>query len=381
MFDVYPYLRWSDLIDVLLVAGMLWAAFLWVRRTRSRLALLGLLFLSGVYLAARELELQLTVWILQGFFAVLVIVLVVIFQEDLRAAFEQIAVWGLRRWPKTPSFDAVDLLTRVVSRMAQKRTGALIVLPGREPLDRHLEGGIGLDGELSEPLLLSLFDVHSPGHDGAVVISGARVTRFAVHLPLSGNTGKVGGGTRHAAALGLAERSDALCIAVSEERGTVTVARDGEAHLRDDPGELSAELRSFLERVRTGEGSERRRSKAVRPWLEAVAAVAVALLLWVTLVPGSSEVEETWTAAVVVENLPAGYRLESVDPPRVEVTFTCPRRLLPEGPDALEVRIDALLAELGRRTFRVTPAQVEAPPGVLVFDVDPEKVRLSLTRE
>ena len=96
ILDPLPEIRWSDVLDVVLVAVFLWATFGWLRHTRSRLALTGVLLLSGVYLAARQLDLQLTVWLLQGFFAVLVFVLVVVFQEDLRRIFEQIAVWGLQ---------------------------------------------------------------------------------------------------------------------------------------------------------------------------------------------------------------------------------------------------------------------------------------------
>jgi DNA integrity scanning protein DisA with diadenylate cyclase activity len=132
--------------------------------------------------------------------------------------------------------------------------GALIVIPGRESIERHTEGGIEIDARLSEPLLLSLFDPNSPGHDGAVVIQGSRISAFAVHLPLS--TVPAGRGTRHAAALGLAERCDALCVVVSEERGTISLAREGairpianEAQLAGDLPQLS--LRMLPERLAT----------------------------------------------------------------------------------------------------------------------------------
>jgi len=223
-----PEFRITDLVDVAIVAGLLWAALSFVRRSRARIALAGVAIAGGLFLLARQLELQMTVWLLQGFFAVLVLVLVVVFQEDLRRLFEQIAVWSLRRTTDAASPDVVDALVGAVRRLVANRTGALLVIPGREPIDRHVAGGIALGGLLSEPLLLSLFDQHSPGHDGAVLLEGGRVSRFALHLPLSTDSSQIGvGGTRHAAALGLAERSDALVIVVSEERGVVSVARDG----------------------------------------------------------------------------------------------------------------------------------------------------------
>jgi uncharacterized protein (TIGR00159 family) len=379
MWKELPQVHWNDVADVTLVAVLIWTAFSWLRRARSRFALVGVLFLSGIYLAARQLELQLTVWILQGFFAVLVIVLVVVFQEDLRRFFEQLAVWGLRRRAETLPIDAVDVLVRAAERQAHHRTGALYVIPGREHLDPHLEGGILLDARLSEPLLLSLFDPHSPGHDGAAVIAGSRVHRFAVHLPLSTDHSQLrGGGTRHAAALGLAERTDALCVVVSEERGTVSVARDGRLRALAAPGSLGAEIRQFLARVAAaGERTAAWRLVA-RRWREAVAAFVLAAAMWAVLVPGSSVVVVERSAVVTVENLPAALRLVSVDPTEVQVTLSGPWRLMPAEEERLRVRIDAVLAELGRRTFKVSADQVEAPARLAVLGVQPESVRLDL---
>ena len=246
-----PALRWTDVVDVALVTLFAWAAIVWLRRSRARAALAGLAILGGVYFVARQLKLELTAFILQGFFAVLVLVLVVIFQEELWRIFEQIGVLSLRRRLPAPPPEGVDVLVRTVARLAQTRTGALIVLPGCELLDRHLDGGIRFDGAFSEPLLLSLFDSHSPGHDGAVVVRGGDVVaRFAVHLPLSSDQTKLGSGnTRHAAALGLAERTDALCIVVSEERGTVSIAERGDLKLLAAPQQVGPELRRFLARL------------------------------------------------------------------------------------------------------------------------------------
>jgi uncharacterized protein (TIGR00159 family) len=374
-------LRLRDLIDVLLVAFLIWIGIVWLRRSRARFALAGIAIVGVIYLLASRLELQLTAWILQGFFAVFIIFVVVVFQEDLRRLFEQIAIWGLqRRSARLPSSTA-DSLVRAVSRMASTRTGALLVIPGREPLDRYLEAGVSLDAWLSEPLLLSLFDTRTPGHDGAVVLAGNRITRFGVHLPLSSDRAQLGpGGTRHAAALGLAERSDALCIVVSEERGSISIARDG--RLRGVAGveELSAELQRFLERGQsTGDPGQSRLTRG--HLLEGFFALVLAAVLWFLLVPGASTVEVQRLAPVLVENLPEGYALIGVEPEEVEVTLSGRRRELVLGDlDVVQVHIDALLVELGRRTFQVSPSAVEHPDTLRVVGVSPKQVRLSVRR-
>ena len=374
--EILEPVHWTDVLDVALVAVFLWATFAWLRQTRSRMALLGVLLLSGVYLAARELDLQLTVWLLQGFFAVLVFVLVVVFQEDLRRIFEQIAVWGLRRRVPALPPDDVETLVHTIAEQTRRREGALYVIPGRDPLDRHLDGGIALDAEISLPLLLSLFDPHSPGHDGAVTLAGSRVSRFALHLPLS--TRRITGGTRHSAALGLAERCDALCIVVSEERAVVSVARDGTLRQLQSPASLGDEIREFLDTVTSAGDPKSSWRNVVKRWPEAAGALATAVILWAFLVPGSDIIEVTKEVPVVVENLPAGFQLTGVEPSVVEVTFNGPRRRIPDDPEAVRLRIDALLVELGRRTFRISPAQVEHPPGVVAVDVQPRSVRLSI---
>jgi len=378
MPDLAPiYIR--DILDVIAVAAMLWALIVWLRRARARLALIGLIVVGALYVVARLVGFALTAWIFQGFFAVFVIIVVVVFQEDLRRLFEGIAVWSLRRGNEVPRVTAADVLVRSVARMAASRTGALIVLPGRTPLDRHLEGGIELDARISEPLLLSLFDSSSPGHDGAVLVKGGKVSRFAVHLPLSTNQEQIGpGGTRHAAGLGLAERADCLCIVVSEERGTVSVARDGELRRLDDPQKLAAELEGFDRSAAGGTGTPNFATIAGR-WREAALALGLASALWFVRVPGSTVAEVVRTAPVVVDKLPSGFELESVDPESVNVTVQGLRRdLIFQSREAIVVRLDALLVKLGRRTFQIDASNIRTPAGLEVVDVDPPQVVLSV---
>ena len=377
-----PEFRLTDVVDVAIVALMLWAALSWLRRARARIAFAGVAIVAAAFLVARQLELQMTVWILQGFFAVLVIVLVVVFQEDLRRLFEQIAVWGLRRNPPSAPPDAVDALVASVRRLVAQRTGALFVIPGREPLDRHVAGGIALGGLVSEPLLLSLFDPHSPGHDGAVAIEGDRVTRFALHLPLSTDHAQLGmGGTRHAAALGLAERADALCIIVSEERGTVSIARDGRLRTLPGPELLAREIRRFLsERVPKPVERRSRLVALLRRWPEALLAVGASAGLWVLLVPGSTVGEFQRRVPVEIENLPSGYALASVEPTEVEVVFQGRRRdvYLARQQARLSLHVDALLVQLGRRSFDVGPDDVHHPEGLTPLSVTPSKIKLDV---
>jgi len=134
--QVFTDLGPKEILDITLVALFVYGVIIWMKRAKAGLALVGILILGGVYLAARGIELQLTAWILQGFFAVVLIMLVVLFQRDLRQLFERIAVWSLRRnTDSAPSNETVLCLVEALSTLARHKHGALVVLPGKDPLD------------------------------------------------------------------------------------------------------------------------------------------------------------------------------------------------------------------------------------------------------
>jgi diadenylate cyclase len=372
----------ADLVDIALVTTFFYSAIVLLRRTQARLVAIGILFVGALYIAARAIDLRLTTWLLQGFFAVFLVIAVVIFQEELRQLFERLALWGLRRRRRgSPVTGPAEILMRCVAEFARTRTGALIVLVGQQPIARHIHGGIELNGQLSEPLLQSIFDVHSPGHDGAVIVEKDVLTRFSSHLPLSTDFRQLAGvGTRHGAALGLAERSDALCIVVSEERGRVAVAHRGNLRTLADPADLGKVLRDFQRSTfPTREERHMLRSALTENWGEKIASLALVIGLWYLFVPGSRPATLAFPIAVKVVNLPPGFELERVDPPQVMAIFTGLRRdFYLFDPRRIDVVVDATLARYGRRTFAVTEEQIRHPPDVTVEDVQPEQVRLSL---
>ena len=380
----FTELRLSDAADVAIVALLLWALIVWLRHTRARFAIAGLGIVFCLYLLAQQLGLQLTVWLFQGFFAAAALVMIVVFQDDLRRLFERIAVAGLRRRRPRPAPDTVTSVVDAVVELGRSRVGALIVIPGRDPLDRYLEGGVYLRGRASEALLASLFDPHSAGHDGAILLEGNEVTRFGVHLPLSADTEALGqGGTRHAAALGLAERTDALCIAVSEERGTISLAEAGglvEVDAASLRMHLAAHLRQSNPPRRESGAGQWLRSVPER-WPEGLLATGLALAMWTVLVPEESDVQLAFEVPVRIANLPKGYDLEGVEPEAVRITVSGPRREVTlANPANVRIRIDGEPVELGRRTFEIGADQIERPDDLQIVSVSPRRVRVRVVR-
>jgi len=389
MFWSYLHLikevRWNDVLDIATASLIIWAGIQGLRTARARAAGVGLLLLAGVFLFARQLELKLTTWLLQGFAALFILIVVIVFQDELKRLFMSIpSLWLRVRRRRPPQHPVVDILAETVTQLAAERSGALIVFPGHDPLEGFVRGGLPLGGLVSRPLLLSLFDASSPGHDGAVIVEGERVARFSVHLPLSTDAEQLKErGTRHAAALGLSEQSDALVVVVSEETGRVSVARGGALkHLAADPGEVAQIINEhlgvqFAPPTRAGLLHEAVR----RVCFEGLLALCIASVLWLTLVPGSVVDTVTYRVPVTVQNVPAGYELEEVTPTEIEATLSGARRnLYLLDPKKLGIGIDATLAAFGRRSFSVTPSHLLLPPEVKVAGLEPAQVRVTVRK-
>lgn len=277
----------ADVLDITLVATLIYALLVWFKQTKTAFVAMGILVLALVYTVARIMGMYMTVWIFQGFFAVLIIAIVVIFQEELRHIFERIAVWSLQGGANEESSPKeVEIIVHSVANFAQEKIGALIVLHGLDPLDRHVEGGWDLNGELSEAILESIFDSHSLGHDGAVVIEHGKVARFGCLLPLSKEFAKITTlvGTRHTAALGLAERTDAMALVVSEEKGTISVAERGQLKVMPDLQALQQAVEHFFLEKAPKPARQTLETFFKHNTREKAIAVGVSVLMWLFFV-------------------------------------------------------------------------------------------------
>ncbi|MDZ4344997.1 MAG: diadenylate cyclase, partial [Candidatus Binatia bacterium] len=212
-------------------------------------------------------------------------------------------------------------------------------------------------------------------------IENDRLTRFAAHLPLSKNLAQTAHvGTRHSAALGLAELCDALCLVVSEERGTISIARNGRLHQLDSPQELAVAIQGFLsDKFPAKERSHLGLHLVRENWLAKVVSICLAISLWYLFVPGSKIVEVSYQVPVTVENLPANLQLEVVDPQAVRATFSAPRRsfyLI----DRKKIRVSAnvAMAELGRRTFALSEQDLRYPKELTLQEFTPHSLKISV---
>lgn len=250
MTDALAAFRWRDAIDIALVALVVYRILVMFRGTRAVQMLGGLACLVVGSLFARRLELYSTQWILDNFWSFWVIALVVLFQPELRRALARIG--ESRLFPALGTSRAerahvIDELVDAVESLTARRIGALVVVERSAGLRQYAELGVALDALVSADLLVSVFLPYSPLHDGAVFIRGNRIVAAGCFLPLSRNLQIARSlGTRHRAALGITEETDAIAVSVSEETGRVTIAMGGHIETVRDLGALRGRLGDLI---------------------------------------------------------------------------------------------------------------------------------------
>ncbi|MFN7940940.1 MAG: diadenylate cyclase CdaA [Thermoanaerobaculia bacterium] len=242
--DAAALLTWHDLVDLAVVAILFYNLLLLIRGTRAVQMLTGMFFVAGFYYLAKLLNLVTVQTLIENFLIFLPFAVIVLFQQEIRRALANFGRGPFRPFGGREKIDQTIADTvRAATTLAERRVGALLVFERREGLRNFIENGIELDALVSYDLLVNIFEPDTPLHDGAVIVQGTRIAAAGCFLPLSAS-GALGKefGTRHRAALGVSEETDAVALVVSEETGGLAVACGGELQHGLD----ASRLRSLL---------------------------------------------------------------------------------------------------------------------------------------
>jgi uncharacterized protein (TIGR00159 family) len=246
--SLFKDFRWQDVVDMLIVGFVVYQLVLLIRGTRAVQMITGLLVLAAVYQGAQYFELYTVNWVIDSIGNVLLIVVVVVFQHDIRRMLTQVGTGPLfSGMQRLAQGQAIEEITRAAVLLAGRRIGALLVLHREVGLNEYIEGGTRLDAEVTKELIVSIFLPASPLHDGALVVQHGRVVAAGCLLPLTTtpNVSKTLG-TRHRAAIGLTEETDAVVVVVSEEEGTISLVREGRITRDLDAGILRSTLQQLF---------------------------------------------------------------------------------------------------------------------------------------
>jgi len=371
-------MRIQDIADILIMTFLVYQLYTWFRKTRALQVVIGLGFLVGLYLVTKNFGLFMTSWILQELGTVIFVLIIVVFQGEIRQALYRFSL--LRNFFDT-NVGALPLnlpeLAATIFSLAQRRTGALIVFERQEKLDDQLLHGVRLDSLVSGQLIASIFEEGVPLHDGAVIISNGRITEASCHLPLSASGDLPQHmGTRHRAALGLAERSDALIVVVSEERGEVTLVAGGEFTPVPSAEMLVSLLTRQLDFSPPKVAGFSIRQRLIHNFVPKLVTLLLVFASWLVITAREGGLQ-TVTAQVKFHGLPENLVLKADAPEEVEMQLKALSTLFPVS-GKLEVAADIDLSKIreGVNSIPLDSKAFQLPLGVSVVRVTPATLKV-----
>ena len=238
--------RWQDILDIAIVGFIVFQIISIVRGTRSLQMVLGICVLIAVYFLARVFDLATLMWLMQTFYNSLLLIVIIVFQQDIRRALTQVGRTPFHGGSGVLEKD-IDEIVRTAQYLSKRKIGALIVMERDTALNEYVESGYVLDANLTKELLISIFMPVSPLHDGGVVIKNGKVHFAACILPLTQNPYiDKRYGTRHRAAIGISEETDAVVVVVSEETQEISLVRHGAMTTMADEAALTNKLRAIF---------------------------------------------------------------------------------------------------------------------------------------
>jgi len=374
-------LDWRVFLDIFLLALAIYLLYRSFLTTGTWKIAVGLIVAMLGYGLATLLRLRGIEWIFSNLSQVTLIGLIILFQPEIRRVLEK-TIHLQRRQSRTGMEILPGLLDDLLFSLAERKWGALIVIPGKEPVNQWLSGGLPLNGEPSVPILTSIFDPNSPGHDGAVIIENYKVVRFAVRLPLSKKE-KLGKdlGTRHHAAVGLSEETDALILLVSEERGVVRAFQAGHMESLPQRGDVATRVAAHF----AGGTSSRKLIKdgdgRWRLMLELAGCLLISLFFWSTVILSHTETRAmAFAVPIEYKGQPKNLIWTSPKQQEAKVYLEGPVDILRTmGLTNIRVQVDLSDMAIGKQTVTLTDRNVQVGKNLRVVDIEPRTLQIEMS--
>lgn len=259
-----------DILEILIIAFLVYYILVWLKTTRAWQLMKGLIVICVFLLFAYSMKMTTIIWLAQNLLSISAVAIIVVMQPELRHALEEL---GKKNFLPSGMFSdtskrehdhfsekTINEIVKACYEMGKVRTGALIVIEGKESLREYERTGIEVDGIVTSQLLINIFEHNTPLHDGAVIVRGNRIVSATCYLPLSDNLGLSKElGTRHRAGVGVSEATDSVTVIVSEETGRISMAKEGKLERNLNADELKAKLQQEL----INENEEKTKSRRI----------------------------------------------------------------------------------------------------------------------
>ncbi len=380
MILIRELISWRAILDIFLIAAGMFFLYRTLLRLGTWKIVAGILVAMAIFWVASFMDLKGIGWIFSNISQVAVIALIVLFQPELRKILEQTASVK-RSEPRDLDEKLSHLVVDALLKLAQQRRGAIVVFPGKEPIEEWLSGGFVLDAKPSLPLIMSIFDPNSPGHDGALIITNGKFSRFGVRLPVS-QSSKLPEeyGTRHHAAMGLVEKSDALAIVVSEERGNLSIFHEGKIRQESDSENMVKTIISHWKDMASFPTVFHKEKARLPVFIQIFASLVLAVFFWSTLIGSQKEILEK-VITVPVEYTASSPNLTLVGDKAEDVRLhlSGPKSAIDSvSPSHTSVKIDLSKAVPGKQSFIITRENIQLPKDIHLLDVVPSGFELTL---
>ena len=378
-----PAPSWGDLIDILFLSLVTYQLYVWFKETRALRVIIGLVALGGIYSVAKSWDLLLTTWVFQILWQVLIILLLILFQSEIRQVLEKVSpLRYLRSRRRATKKSFVNDLSHVAFDLAAEKTGALIVLTRDDNPSEFCHGGQSIMALPDPALIKSIFNRNSPAHDGAVVISRDRINQMGCILPLSEKEDLPEQfGTRHRAALGLSEVSDAVCIVVSEERSEVSTVVGGQISSWQDPDELAEKLTEWIggPEIRVPALNQFFKDTLLQNWKTKLGALVLVTIAWFILAV-QQEVKINIAAPVRYSNLPGELTVDRDSTSNISLTLSGRSHRIDELKNHdIHVTVDLNKLAVGEHSIKISRKNLDLPSGIKVDRINPEDIAVILT--
>jgi len=370
-------LRWQDIVDILLNSFILFRLYVLFRGTNVIRMIMAIAMLWMLERTAVNMGLIVTSWAMQGIIAATALIIIIVFRNEIGGVLQtrnfKSFFWGI---PQRQIQTSVDVIVESVYELARRKLGALIVLPLKKGIETVVQSGVSWQGKLSREMLLSIFWHGSPVHDGAIIIQGDKILEVGTILPLSKRSDLPSHfGTRHRAAVGMAEQTDALVIVVSEERGQVTVFKDDAIIAINDNLELERVLHEHAGEAARSGGFK---SRTTELSIAAMFCIVCITGIWFSFARGF---ETLLTLDVPIEFMHRDPKMEifSASASSIKVQLGGSGALVKSlRPDNVKVKLDLAHAVPGSNQVTITRESITLPPGIQLKQVDPQVLQVNL---
>ena len=384
LFYFYSRIHLVDIADIFLFACFLYYFLKYLTARPQRPILFFSVSIGLAYVLSKFFSLVLVRTLLDSLVTALLILIAIVFQRDIRRFIEQMSSKFSRLKNKKKNYaKPIKLIVKIVSILAQKRIGSILVLVGHSPVTNIVTGGKRLSTKLDADIIESIFDSRTPAHDGAMLIEDGEVTHIGCQLPLSKGPQKpLNLGTRHSAILGLSERCDSFSVVTSEERGTISIAQNGLLLYDINKDDLEEKLSVFF----------KNKNRDTRPSIEwfgiftrnillKVSSVFIALTLWSAKVydPGISQASLIFP--VEVRNLRSGYKIEKISGEKVTIRLSGPSNSINElKKSPRKVILNYKHDKKRTKLFLSKHYKYDIPDNIKIHKVIPSSISVSTSR-